>query len=514
MEITKNLKFLFLITLVFWVFALSNSVNPDYDLWSRLIVGNHFLSNGKLMFNDIFSYTPTHFWFDHEWGSGVVFSLLAKLSENINVNPLNTLLFFKSFLVFLIIFFTFLTVKIREPKNSSPYQILYFVLSLSAANMVYSSTVRSHMFTFLFFALWLFVLELYRKKRNNLLLAVLPVTVVLWGNLHGGCLSGLGLLLIYSSGEFLNKRNPFPYIFTAFLSFSALFINPYGADYVRFLFEAGTMARPWITEWQSPFLTPLLYVKFILFFFFMMIVSVIGIISAKFDLKNCDKTKLFILAATALLSVFFIKLTPFFVITSSVFLFDDVYKILNRNKTLSFLSNPASKVIYTGVILISLVSVSLSQKQIPINLKKYPHLPVQFMKENKISGNLFTDMTYGSFCIYKLFPQNRIFMDGRYEEVYNPELLVTVKDFIRQEGENPDAVIKDFPTDIVLLNIPSEEMILPAEERLKKMKWKEIYSDNFWKIYVRPDYPIKTFKNTEFNPKKIINTMFDTEITE
>jgi len=512
MKIKKEI--LFFTTLILWVFALAYSANPDYDLWSRLIAGNHFLSYGKLMLHDIFSYTPTHIWIDHEWGSGIVFSLLLKLSENINVNPINTFLFFKTLLVFLIIFFTFLTVKIREPKFSTPYQILYFALSLFAANMVYSSTVRCHMFTFLFFVLWLFILELYRKKQNNLLLAILPISMVLWGNLHGGCLSGTGLLLIYSAGEFLNKKNPFPYLITAIFSFLALLINPYGTDYVRFLFEAGTMARPWITEWQSPFLTPILHVKFILFFLFMMIVCLTGIISAKFDIKNCDKTKFFTLTATAMLSASFIKLIPFFVISASVFMFDDVYKTLKRIKAFSFFTNPENKVVYAVIIILSLGSISSAQGQIPINLKKYPHTPVQFIKENKISGNLFTDMTYGSFCVYKLFPQNRIFMDGRYEEVYNPDLLITMKNFIKQEGENPDAVIKDFQTDIVLLNIPVSGIILPAEKSLKKMKWKEIYSDSFWKIYVRPDYPIKNFKQIDFNPKNTMNTMFDTEITD
>ena len=72
------------------------------------------------------------------------------------------------------------------------------------------------------------------------------------------------------------------------------------------------MNRPLISEWQSPFVT--LHLKFILYFAFMMIIALIGIKSANFDIKNCDKTKFFIIIATAMLGVSFIKLTPFFVI--------------------------------------------------------------------------------------------------------------------------------------------------------------------------------------------------------
>ena len=177
-----------------------------------------------------------------------------------------------------------------------------------------------------------------------------------------------------------------------------------------------------------------------------------------------------------------------------------------------FIANPQNKAVYASILLLSLGAISLSRGQIPINLKKYPYLPVQFLKENKISGNLYTDMTYGGFCIYKLFPQNKIFMDGRYEEVYNPKLLISMKDFAKQEGENPNAVINDFPTDIVLLNLPEQNIVLPAEKSLRENNWKEIYSDSFWKIFVKPDYPIKHLKMPDFNLKKTLDTMFDTEV--
>ena len=79
----NGFKILFFITLILWAFALAYPINPDYDLWTRLIVGNHFLANGKVMMNDIFSYSPTHIWLDHEWGSGVILSSLANFSKNL-----------------------------------------------------------------------------------------------------------------------------------------------------------------------------------------------------------------------------------------------------------------------------------------------------------------------------------------------------------------------------------------------------------------------------------------------
>ena len=52
----------------------NNTIDPDY--WARLLQGNAFWLNGIIMKEDIFSYTKTHHWIDHEWGSSVVFSFI------------------------------------------------------------------------------------------------------------------------------------------------------------------------------------------------------------------------------------------------------------------------------------------------------------------------------------------------------------------------------------------------------------------------------------------------------
>lgn len=509
MEVNRNFKILFFITLIIWAVSAAFPLNPDYDLWIRLIVGNSFISDGQVVLNDTFSYAPTHIWYDHEWGAGVIFASVKKFADLIKTNPIYLFAALKSFLIFLIGITAFLTVKIRNPKQSSPYQILYFLLPLFAVNMVYVPTVRSQMFTFLFFALWLFVLESYRIKQDRFLLFVLPVTMIFWGNIHGGCLSGIGLLFLYAVGEFLNGKNPFPYLITLLLCFAALLVNPYGIGYIKFLFSAGTLEREWIFEWQSPFAVPFLHLKFIIFFVFMSAVSVLRGILTKFDLNGYDKTKILTVGVTSLAAICFTKLTPFFAVTSAVFMFDDVYFVLKKIRFPKPLTNPCNKAVYGIILLTALGAVNMFKTQSPVNIRKYPYMPVRFLKENKINGNLFTDIAYGSFCIYKLFPQNRIFMDGRYEEVYDPKLLLVMKDFIRQEGDNPNSVINDFPTDIVLLNIPFKNFVLPAEKALKENQWKEIYSDGFWKIYTRPDYELKNIRKIKFNPKDTLNTMFE-----
>ena len=78
MVINKKRVGLYIILAIFCLFLACLSTNYDYDLFARLIVGERFIEQGILPFQDFLSYTPTHPWYDHEWGSGVVFYLLIK----------------------------------------------------------------------------------------------------------------------------------------------------------------------------------------------------------------------------------------------------------------------------------------------------------------------------------------------------------------------------------------------------------------------------------------------------
>ena len=68
-------------------------------------------------------------------------------------------------------------------------------------------------------------------------------------------------------------------------------------------------------------------------------------------------------------------------------------------------------------------------------LTDYPVKMVEFMQKNKMDGKILNKFGLGSYLSYKLYPDNLIFMDGRYEEVYSPKLLKEIKNFAKQEGD-------------------------------------------------------------------------------
>ena len=114
------------------------------------------------------------------------------------------------------------------------------------------------------------------------LLWIIPATMIIWANMHGGCFVGLGLIFLYALGEFLNKKRFTPYIIVLALSLCAMFINPYGIKYVYFLFHAITLKRTAITEWQ-PIFHQIHVLKFFKFKFWAFAVA---IITGVFIVKN------------------------------------------------------------------------------------------------------------------------------------------------------------------------------------------------------------------------------------
>ena len=115
----KQKKQILLFTTIFLICLTLSclSVNYDYDFFARLIVGERFIEQGILPFKDFLSYTPTHPWYDHEWGSGVVFYLFLKYFGAFGTIFLQTILMFGTSI------FVIKTQKLQKPKypTSLPY---------------------------------------------------------------------------------------------------------------------------------------------------------------------------------------------------------------------------------------------------------------------------------------------------------------------------------------------------------------------------------------------------------
>lgn len=505
---------LFYITLfLFIVIASFQGNTADYDLFARLLQGQAFWQLGNILHHDIFSYTPTHTWFDHEWGSSVVFYWVFDKFGQLGF------LWLKALMIFGIFTFSIEALKIRGVKFSTPYNILFYYFAYHAAYIAgFSNTIRCQLFTYLFFAIWIYLLERVRKKGEYYWLATFVPMMLFWSNIHGGCAAGLGLLVLYTIGEMLNKK-PFKYYIFALLGCTLItFANPWGIDYVKFLLMATTMKRILIAEWQPTFgaINAGDFIFFKIFFCTTILLALIRLCMKIKTLKNIDWTKAVVMTTMTFLCLKYTRHQPFFVLCTLVFMYDDFYKIISTlTKKLikpdilrEKICNIKELILYSIVAIATICFFVTNKPQVVVTNNKFPIKPIEFIKINELKGNLLVNFHHGSYAAYKLYPHNLIAMDGRYEEVYNDYMLPMFNNFFMQVGENPNMIIEHFRPDIIVM-----EHKFKADEALSQNKtYQKAYSDEVYSVYVDKKLAKKSYKAPSEKAEYYNKNLFETRL--
>lgn len=504
----KNVKISTIFYTVFFLFITAYSSKTsayDYDIWARLLVGKYFFQTGHILKHDLFSYAPTHLFYDHEWGSGIIFYLVQHLFTHVGLLLLHIIL------LFLIVFVVTKIVELREVKTTTAYNFLFYYFAFSAMGYLTGDIIRCQTFTFLFFAVFIYILELSRKGQIKPLW-LLPVIMPIWNNLHGGCVAGIGLILLYILGEFLNQKPFKQYLLPLLLTILVLPINPWGIHYLAFLYKATTMPRPEIIEWQNLFSDPYTgsFIEFKVFSLVLILAEIVFIFKQKQSNEfKMDYTKYLIIFATLYLAIAHTKMIPFAVIALTCFLYDDFYTVFN-SLTLNVMNNIArykDALVYSIILIYIVFNINAKLFEPFCDWSKFPIRVIEFIRINNIKGNLFIDFSYGSYAIYKLYPHNKVFMDGRYEEVYPDYMMPTLNRFLLAKEKNWDDVITKYHTDLILVgkNYPVNSKLLKSSE------WKKIFEDNSTALYIKTKDVKKEYKYPSRRLSDYKKTLFYTD---
>jgi hypothetical protein len=471
--------FSFLLTLILGFLATIAQADPD--LWGYLAFGRLFWHSQTFPYQDSFSYLPTIPWVYHEWLTGVVF---YPIYQTLGFAGLQVLKYILGLGTAALIY--------RTARERGAYPLAaaaFLIIIFNVARNGYSP-VRAQVFTFFFFAFFLYLLERARRGGGWRGLYLIPLIVVFWCNLHGGFLAGLGLVAIYAVGEFLARRRSLPYLSVLLLSIPVTLINPYGVEYWQYLYRAVTMPRPHITEWASVLLayqTNQANLALLIFLFVLIFVGLFGMWQSHWR----DLTAGLALAATMFLGFKHIRHLPFFLILAGAYL----PVCLNMN--VDFLQSlPWIKKIRTqarvkiGVLALLglLTAINLSSfalkhpfdlklgetagAKAPLSLIVYPVAAVDLIKQMGFSGKILTKFDWGEYLIWDLQPQCLVALDGRYETVYSTKVANDYFEFC-DGGPRWRQFLHDYPPDLILMD---RKMAVVALIQ-KDPHWRQVYAD-------------------------------------
>ena len=163
---------------------------------------------------------------------------------------------------------------------------------------------------------------------------------------------------------------------------------------------------------------------------------------------------------------------------------------------------------FCGLILASKIDINNAFFVRTVSI--YPINAMNFLKENGYKGNVLAPFGISGFIAYKYYPDFKIFMDGRQEQVYPDDYIGASVDFYLAQR---DDVLKKWPPDFILLE---NEWTLNRFKKgmFEKYGYKNIYSDSIFSLYAKKEIAKAKHKAPSRFDVKYIDTLFKTKILE
>lgn len=450
----------------FMTIVLASPHIRSYDIFWHLRTGE-LLLNGFFPTLDIYSYTAYGKpWILHEWGSEVIFAFVYGKAG------VPGLIVLKSFVIALTCGLLF-NLMVRKNINIFVAFTFIFITILGTAG---SWLVRPHIFTYLFIVILFRIYFEFRHNKNHVVLKFLPLLFLFWINLHGGFIIGFIFMgtCIVAEGiaiYFNPERDQIFYysdckklLLYSVLSFAACFINPntYKGVLYPLLYVSDQMPSGTITEWaptsikNSLAFAPIIFLLIIglaykkqrlyLYEFALILVFTFFAFSAHRHVPMFTLILVPIIAPfwqEIIISVFkkivdqshggfhacFMKIEAYFINRSEWFL--SAEKQLKYHLSLIFM-----------VILFSIMCIYSGEKLgIGISKDRYPDKIVDFIDQNSVQGNIFSEYGWGGYLIWRL-PDRKVFIDGRMD-VYKKEINTPYQTLINMK-EGWEKVIDDY----------------------------------------------------------------------
>ena len=506
----KKLTYLLLVlTGAFILF--SPPVDPDFGWHYKY--GEYLFQNGKILRENIFSYTNTDYkWANSYWISELIIYTSYRFLGNVTSS---LILGFTLSFIFLLI--------IKRHTDDALIVSLIHISSMIVLRAFYT-TVRPLCYSTIF--LFLLVHVLLQKKH----LKLVPFIFLVWANMHADFVIGLFILGVYCLSDFFKKTNApemkfkqvFPlrkkfndiktYLgdFLLYLkrifrekqiikkftqSFNVLFIsvlltliNPFGVSlWLTLLKELTQPTKAFVSEWQP--LTNLNPGNIFLSTF-----TAAGLVSTLLQ-KNVRGEKykswyVFLIIFFYLFSMKSVYFVRIMIIASLFPIIDETVSLKlqicdSYKKPLLNIPKCFGNTLL-GLILLTTASDFLTK--IPIIVsddklwveKDYPYGAVNYLKENPINRNMLNCYSWGGYMIWKL-PEYKTFIDGRMT-AWRKNGNYFMDDYQKiyyQTEENVDLLeeyLKKYDIGIVMEK-PDSNLVKYLREN-RSEEWETVYEDD------------------------------------
>lgn len=325
--------------------------------------------------------------------------------------------------------------------------------------------------------------EVDRERRPAVAFVLLPLMYVLWANIHAAVVVGLVIQALFIAGLFLERRRvEWAAVGLLAACAAAALLNPFGYRVFTVPFELTAIIDSGVlnnAEWRRPALlkTP--------FFFASLAISTVAFAVGRKHSRIPHLLTALLLAFIALRYTRNVALFCTFVPLT-------LAPVWPRGRRWS------SSILVFGAAALGFVLTVYYPFQRGIGEASYfPDGIARFTRSAGLRGRMINSYDFGGYLIWKLYPERRVFIDGR-NEVYLP--LLERLAVARGDSRAWAAVLRDYSIDYALVQYVdqldrvltvgkdgriSESFASVSAARFPRSHWALVYWDDDGMVLVR-----------------------------
>ncbi len=503
-----DLAFLLPVFLLFGILPGSRTLFRDGDTGWHIRTGEWILQHHTVPKVDLFSFTkPDQPWFAWEWGWDALFAGIHQVWGLAGVAFVNLLLLaMVSALLFRLI---------RRVSDNDVLALGFTMLAMCGS--VIHWLARPHLFSWLFLLIFLHVI-VSAEKGHFKGLYWLPFVTVIWTNVHGSFFVGIALLITVAAGEALQVafeaggtwtatyRRSRPYLVCAAACGLATLANPYGwrlhQHVAAYLGNSKLLDN--IQEYQS-----ISFHHGSIFFESMLL---LGIASALWCFQNRKFPGALLLLVWSHLALISGRNIPLFLLVAGPYAACMLQDFLRRLMSVRWASTaglalseiarelqPIERIerwhlVSAAALLFVVCSFSLKKPGFEgeFEPKSFPIEALPALKTANAS-RVFTSDQWGDYLIYRLYPQQKVFMDGRTD--FYGDAFVTKYQHIFSARYDWESDLKQFGVDAVMVK-PDAPLATALKE---SSNWQLLFDDGSVIVFRAAQYPGKRLERPQSN---------------
>ncbi len=444
----------------------------DPDVWWHLKTGEYLVTHRVLPVPDPFSYTlggnsdpTTHFNLTHEWLAQVIWYLIYDATGAAGV------VLFKALLLT-----GFCAIAGLIAGRRSGSFALGVAAALTAAALASNfSADRPALLTFFFSAVFVGLLEFRRA------LWALPVIALVWANAHGGFFMGWVILAAYVAESVMRRAGERRLYLAAGAAVLVSGLNPnhFSALWMPLLYQKSFLTATLI-EWRRPYLWGPPYAYDVLLYG-----AAAVLLLARKRVRPADWILFAAFAGASLMAfrnLMFIALLAPVLIAAYV-----PWKPRFERMGAVTAALAAAGMMATGI-------AQGSFYQLRAGEWRYPAGACEFLKQHQITAHIFNTYEYGGYLIWRLWPQQKVFIDGRAlsESVYRDYRKVLYNEGapLVVLGDTARGILDRYGVRVIVINSfeYTSGAVYPIALALgnpSQTDWKLIYRDDQSLVFAR-----------------------------